>query len=109
LILVVEPVYPSNVLGRTLLEEIETDGIPRRRISLALVNRVRTSLQIPWRQVETDLGIDLAGIVSPAPEQAHQASQGANPLVLSHPDSLISDQIRKLADNLIVYLRSEEG
>lgn len=109
LILVVEPVYPSNVLGRTLLEEIETDGIARRRISLALINRVRTSLQIPWRQVETDLGIDLAGIVSPAPEQAHQASQGATPLVISHPDSLISDQIQKLADNLVVYLRSDEG
>jgi pilus assembly protein CpaE len=109
LILVVEPVYPSNVLGRSLLEELETNGITRRRMSLALVNRVRTSLQIPWRQVETDLGIDLAGIVSPAPEQAHQASQGAIPLVISQPDSLISDQIRKLAENLVVYLRSEEG
>lgn len=109
LVLVVEPVYPTNIMARNLLEEVETDGISRHKISLALINRVRTSLQIPWRQVETDLGIELAGIVSPAPEQAHQASQGTMPLVLSQPDSLISDQIRKLAQGVAVHLRPEEG
>jgi pilus assembly protein CpaE len=106
IVLVVEPVYPSNVLGQEVLESLESDGINRRKISLALVNRVRTSLQIPWRQVESDLGVELAGIVSPAPEQAHQASQGGTPLLLSSPDSLVSDQIRKLADNLAVHIRS---
>jgi DNA-binding response OmpR family regulator len=105
IVLIVEPVYPSNVLGQEVLESLESDGINRRKISLALVNRVRTSLQIPWRQVESDLGIELAGIVSPAPEQAHQASQGGTPLLLSAPDSLVSDQIRKLADSLAVHIR----
>jgi pilus assembly protein CpaE len=105
IVLVVEPVYPSNVLGQEALESLESDGINRRKISLALVNRVRTSLQIPWRQVESDLGVELAGIVSPAPEQAHQASQGGTPLLLSAPDSLVSDQIRKLAENLAVHIR----
>jgi len=109
LILVVEPVFPSNIMGLTLLEELETDGISRHKISLALINRVRTSLQIPWRQVETDLGVELAGIVSPAPEQAHQASQGGMPIILSHPDSLVSDQLRKLAQGVAVHLRPEEG
>jgi pilus assembly protein CpaE len=109
LILVVEPVFPSNVMGRSLLEIIEGDTISQHKISLALVNRVRTSLQIPWRQVETDMGIELIGIVSPAPEQAHQASQGAVPLVISNPDSLVSDQIHKIAENLSVYLMRDEG
>jgi len=109
LILVVEPVFPSNIMGLTLLEELETDGISRHKINLALINRVRTSLQIPWRQVETDLGVELIGIVSPAPEQAHQASQGGMPIILSHPDSLVSDQLSKLAQGVAVYLRSEEG
>ncbi|HEY43221.1 MAG TPA: response regulator [Anaerolineae bacterium] len=109
LVMVVEPVFPTNILALNLLEEVETDGISRHKISLALINRVRTSLQIPWRQVETDLGIELAGIVSPAPEQAHQASQGSMPLVLSQPDSLISDQMRKLAQGVAVHLRPEEG
>ena len=108
-VIVVEPVYPTNMLAQNLLEEIVSDGVSRHKISLALINRVRTSLQIPWRQVETDLGIELAGIVSPAPEQAHQSSQGTMPLVLSHPDSLVSDQIRKLAQGVAVHLRAEEG
>ena len=104
IILVVEPVYPGNTFGAAMLEDLEANAISRHKVNLALVNKVRTSLQIPWRQVETDLGIELAGIVSPAPEQAHQASQGGTPLVISDPNSLVSDQIRKLADNLSSYL-----
>jgi len=109
LILVVEPVFPSNIMALTLLKELETEGISRHKISMALINRIRTSLQIPWRQVETDLGVELAGIVSPAPEQAHQASQGGMPIVLSHPDSLVSDQLRKIAQGVEIHLKPEEG
>ncbi|MBN2555294.1 MAG: response regulator [Anaerolineales bacterium] len=109
IILVVEPVYPGNTFGAAMLEDLEANAISRHKVNLALVNKVRTSLQIPWRQVETDLGIELAGIVSPAPEQAHQASQGGTPLVISDPNSLVSDQIRKLADNLSSYLPAIEA
>jgi DNA-binding response OmpR family regulator len=97
LILVVEPVFPSNILGRSLLQELSSDGIQRDKIYLALINRVRSSMQIPWRQVETEIGLELAGIVSPAPDLAYQASSGSTPLLLAHPDSLVSDQIRKLS------------
>jgi len=73
------------------------------------VTRERTSLQIPWRQIETDLGLPLAGIISPAPEQAHQASQGGTPLVILSPDSLVTDQIHKLAANIAGTLQPVEG
>lgn len=104
IILVVEPVYPSDAMGRALLQELETSGIISNKIGLALINRVGTSLQVPWRQVESDLGIELAGIISPAPEQAHQASQSGSPLVDSYADSLVSEQIRKLAESLLAHL-----
>ncbi len=109
IILIVEPVYPSDAMGRALLQELETSGINTSKIGLALVNRVGTSLQVPWRQVESDLGIELAGIVSPAPEQAHQASQAGSPLVDSYADSLVSEQIRKLAESLLTYLHPPKG
>ncbi|MEE8121489.1 MAG: response regulator [Anaerolineales bacterium] len=109
IILIVEPVYPSDAMGRALLQELETSGINTKKIGLALINRVRTSLQVPWRQVESDLGIELAGIVSPAPEQAHQASQAGSPLVDSYADSLVSEQIRKLAENLLTYLQPPQS
>ena len=109
IILIVEPVYPSDAMGRALLQELETSGINPSKVGLALVNRVGTSLQVPWRQVESDLGIELAGIVSPAPEQAHQASQAGTPLVDSSADSLVSEQIRKLAESLLTYLHPPKG
>jgi len=109
IILVVEPVYPSDAMGRALLQELETSGINTSKVGLALINRVGTSLQVPWRQVESDLGIELAGIVSPAPEQAHQASQAGSPLVDSYADSLVSEQIRKLAESLLTYLHPPKG
>ena len=109
IILIVEPIYPSDAMGRALLQELETSGINTSKVGLALINRVGTSLQVPWRQVESDLGIELAGIVSPAPEQAHQASQAGSPLVDSYADSLVSEQIRKLADSLVTYLQPPKG
>ncbi len=99
-VLVVEPVYPSNVIGHAMLEDLEAAGFSRHRFMLALITRMRTSLQLPWRQVQSDLGIELAGIISPAPEQAHQASHGGIPLVVMHRESLVTDQIQKLAGNL---------
>ncbi len=109
IILVVEPVYPSDAMGRALLQDLETSGINSRKLNLALINRVPTSLQIPWRKVEEELNIELAGIVSPAPEQAHQASQAGNPVVLSYAESLIGDQIRQLAANISKHLHPPEG
>lgn len=105
LLIVTEPIYPSNVLARNLLDELERDGIRSEEVLLALVNRERTSLQIPWRQVAGDLGLDLAGIVSPAPEQAHQSAQSGRPLVVSHPESLIAEQLHKLTENIAEQLQ----
>lgn len=97
-IVVVEPVYPSNVIARAVLDDLFSNGLQRGRTSLALITRERTSLNIPWKQVEADLGIALAGIVSPAPELVQQASQSGNPLVIMHRDTLTGDQIRKMAE-----------
>jgi pilus assembly protein CpaE len=104
LILVVEPVYPSNILGRSLLQELSSDGIPREKIYLALINRVRSKLQIPWRQVETEIDLEMAGIVSPAPDLAYESSTNSTPLILAHPESLVSDQIRKLSKFLAQHI-----
>jgi hypothetical protein len=59
--------------------------------------------------VATDLGLELAGIISPAPEQAHQSAQGGRPLVVSHPDSLVADQLHKLTEHIIEHLQLAPG
>jgi pilus assembly protein CpaE len=104
-VLVSEPIYPSNTIARNLIEELAASGLGRQRISLALLTRERTSLQIPWQQMAADLGVELAGLVSPAPEQAHQSAQNGAPLILLHPDTLVGDQMRKLAANIATELQ----
>lgn len=104
-ILVVEPVFPSTQVGLTVANDLEASGYARHKVHLALLTRMRTSLQIPWRQLQTDFGLELAGIISPAPEQAHQASQGGTPLVMMDPNSLVSDQIRKMAEHVSRFMQ----
>jgi Flp pilus assembly CpaE family ATPase len=77
-----------------------SSGLERSKTSLALITRERTSLNIPWKQVEADLGIDLAGIISPAPELAQQAAQNGKPLVVLHRDTLTGDQLRKMTETI---------
>jgi DNA-binding response OmpR family regulator len=109
IIVVTEPLYPSTVITRALVDDLEASGIGRHQIHLALVTRERTSLQQPWRQVAVELGLELAGILSPAPEQAHQAAQGGRPLIVIHPESLVSDQIHKLAEHIATNLHLVAG
>jgi pilus assembly protein CpaE len=109
IIVVTEPLYPSTVIARALVDDLEASGIGRHKIHLALVTRERTSLQQPWRQVAVELGLELAGILSPAPEQAHQAAQGGRPLIVIHPESLVSDQIHKLAEHIATNLHLVAG
>jgi Flp pilus assembly CpaE family ATPase len=99
-IVVVEPVYPSNVIARAVLDDLFSSGLQRGRTSLAMITRERTSLNIPWKQVEADLGIDMAGIISPAPELTQQAAQSGTPLIILHRDTLTGDQIRKMSETI---------
>ncbi len=109
IMLVLEPIYPNNVIARTLIEELESRGIGRHKMNLALVTRERTSLHMPWKQIASDLGVERASVISPAPEHAHQASQSGTPLLVLHPASLVSDQFHTLAEQLAELIPAVQG
>jgi pilus assembly protein CpaE len=109
LVLVVEPVFPSNRFALALVDDLEASGFGRHKILLALITRMRTSLQIPSRQVQADLGIELAGIIPPAAEQAHQASQSGTPLMQMQLTDVVTDQLQKLAEHLLNMLQPVRG
>jgi DNA-binding response OmpR family regulator len=108
-VVVIEPVYPTNRVALAVVDDLIASGYPRHKINMALLTKMRTSLQIPWKAVHDELGIDLAGVVSPAPEQAHQASQSGIPLLLVQPDSLVADQLEKIAQHLSKFLQPVKG
>jgi DNA-binding response OmpR family regulator len=98
IVLVVDPLQPTIQMAESTMAALLSNGLDDERLGVALVSRMRTSLQIPWRDAMSAIGGKLMGIISPAPEHAPQAVQSGEPLVVIHPDSLIVDQIQKIAD-----------
>lgn len=99
-IVVVEPVPQSITHTKALIQDLVAGGIGEGRITLVLVNRIRSGVQLSWSQVQEQLGHTIAVIFTPAPELAYQASAHNLPIVLQQPDSLTSQQFSKLAERI---------
>jgi pilus assembly protein CpaE len=99
-VLVMEPIFPSTIIGKAMIEELIESGVNRQKLNLILVTRMRTGFQIPWRKVESYMGIQFLGSLPPAADIAHQASKSLQPMILGQPESVICDQIRKLSGQL---------
>lgn len=100
-ILIIEPMRITLAMGKAILDELEKIGVSSNRFEFIMVNRVRSSLQMPWQQAEAMLNHSISSIITPAPELAYQAAEGAVPMGQLQPDSLTADQSRKLAEALL--------
>ncbi|MBZ0306511.1 MAG: response regulator, partial [Anaerolineae bacterium] len=100
-IVLVEPNRVTLTIAREMLREIETLGVGTGRTSLVIFNRVQSSLQIPWQEVEQTLNHEVTAIISPAPELAFQAAEAGFPLAHFQPSSIVAGQISKLVEELI--------
>jgi len=100
-ILVVEPVSQTITHTKALINDLVNNHFNDKKISLALINRVRTGVQLSWSQVQEQLGCNLAVIFTPAPELAYQASVENLPMVLKQPESLTAQQFSKLAERIV--------
>lgn len=100
-ILVVEPVPQTLQQTQALIADLGEIGIGEGRISLVLVNRVRSGMQLSWSQVQDKLGCNIEVIFTPAPELAYQASTNNVPMVIQQPDSLTAQQFAKLSEKIV--------
>ena len=100
IVVVLEPIYPSTIFCAAMVEELRKRGISREKLYLAMVTRMRTGVQIPWREIESHMGIELIGTIPPAADMAHQASQSKKPFIVIHAESVVSDQLRTMAEEL---------
>jgi DNA-binding response OmpR family regulator len=101
LLLVVEPVPQNITQSKAMISDLLAFGLGEGRLSIALVNRVRSGLQLSWSQVQDQLGRSVAVIFTPAPELAYQATLANKPMVLQQPESLTAQQFNKLAERVI--------
>ncbi len=106
LIVVTEP-YPLTVQHtRLLLDEISERGFGKfRPVTLVIVNRVRADVQLSITQVQDRLGMPIAQVIPPSPEQAFQAGLRNVPLIMLQPDGLVAQQYYRLAELIAQRLK----
>jgi len=99
-IVVVEPI-PNTILQTTaLIQDLANGGSAEKKITVVLINRVRSGVHLSWSQVQEQLGRTISVIFTPAPELAYQASTSNKPLVKQQADSLSAQQFAKLAERI---------
>lgn len=109
IVLVVEPNPIAIALAREILQEIEPSGPSDSRVHVVVVNRLQTSVQTPWHEVEHTLGYELRAIISGAHDQLFQAMREGMPVVTSQPAAPVSTQLLKLAEDLNARVKVMAG
>ncbi|MEK6256877.1 MAG: response regulator [Chloroflexota bacterium] len=100
LIIVVEPTGFNIIQTKALLENLRDLNFDAHNIKIVMFSRVRMEITVPAAQIQTELGYSFAGILTPSPELAYQATVRQQPLVVHQPDSLTAQQIVKLASKI---------
>lgn len=100
-IVIVEPVPHTVLQSRLLIDELTGKGVGEGNITVVLVNRFRSGVQMTWSQVQEQLKHNITVIFTPAPELTYQAAVNGIPVILQQPDSLSAQQFQKLAEKVI--------
>lgn len=103
LVVLVEGVLSSIAYTHALIDDLIELGIDKNHITIVLNNRTRSESQMPWAEVQEQLGYPIAATLTPAPELFMQASRLNMPAVLCQPDSLTAQQINKLVERITAH------
>lgn len=99
-IIVLEPNIVSLLMAQSIINELETVNVNRRKLGVVICNRTQTPNQIPWQDVEQRLGLEVTAIISPAPDVAYHAVEMGVPMAHYQPTSIVAGQITKLAEEI---------
>jgi CheY-like chemotaxis protein/MinD-like ATPase involved in chromosome partitioning or flagellar assembly len=106
IILIVEPNPVSLILARDILQEIETPSSGADRIHIVVVNRIQSTLQTPWHEIEHSLSHELLAIIPAAHDHLFTAMRAGSPVVVAQPESPITMQFLKLADDVNMRVKA---
>lgn len=104
LIVLIEPSSITINMARELLQELHKGD--KSRIQVVVVNRVQTSMQPAWHEVENILNHEIQATIAAAPELAYQATEAESPMVNYQPNAIVSTQYLKFADELRATFRN---
>lgn len=100
IIVVVEGVPNTIAHTRALIQDLIEFGKDENHIAAVLNHRIRSESQMPWAEVQEQLGHSITATLTPAPELFAQASRLKTPAVLCQPDSLTAQQLNKLVEQI---------
>ena len=100
-IVVIEGLPNTIMHTKMLIDEIANLGIDRLSISVVLNNRIRTEAQMSWTDVQKELGHSISTTLTPAPEMFLAATRVHTPAIFSQPTNVTSQQILKIADQIL--------
>lgn len=99
---------PNNIAHtRALINDLVELGMDKDHIATVLNNRIRTEHQIPWAELQEQLGHSIAATMTPAPELFAQAARLKTPAVICQPESLTAQQINKLVERIAEHENQE--
>jgi pilus assembly protein CpaE len=101
IIVVIAPT-PTNIKQtKALIGDLITLGIDETRIRPVIINKIRSSHQLNFEQVEGELGHEITTLFTPAPELAFQASVTNVPMVVQQANNITAQQFSELAQLLV--------
>jgi CheY-like chemotaxis protein/MinD-like ATPase involved in chromosome partitioning or flagellar assembly len=100
-IVVVDPNPVTISMTRDLLDGLRMQGFGQAKaLSLAMVQRFRFATRASLAEIEEQLKLPLAQVISPFPELAYQANQSGAPLLMVQPQGLAAQQFGALAQRI---------
>ena len=100
-VIMIEPAQQSISQAKALLAEFTSLGITRDQIRLVVFNRVSSSHQLPFGQIEEQLDLKIISAFTPNRDLSYQASRDKTPIITLMPEGLTAQQINQLATNVI--------
>jgi pilus assembly protein CpaE len=100
-LVVIEPTTTGVYQTKALIDDLLSLGVNKDQISVALVNKQRTSMQLNWTDVQEAIEHPISTVISPAPDLAYKAIEINTPMVVQQPSSLTAEQFAKLASSII--------
>jgi DNA-binding response OmpR family regulator len=92
----------SMELLQQSLATLQQYGLHAAAVAIVMVNRGRSASVISKSEAEQRLNIKVASFIIPAPELCFQALRNRQPMILTQPGNLAVEQIRDLAEHLIL-------
>jgi CheY-like chemotaxis protein/MinD-like ATPase involved in chromosome partitioning or flagellar assembly len=99
--LVVEPELTCVMSGKVALELLRLWGVSGGLVGAVVVNRTMVARAMKLREIRSQLGCEIVGVVPPATEACIAAQERGVPLVIYQPDSTVAVNLTETANRLV--------